>query len=606
MLRQKEKEVMSLQLTIHRLEQKVKEQDITLAEQKQTIRALRKTIQQDLKIIKTMATQKEKELEATSQHSRSSYQEKSPTIKAPSSGHLLPDEDDDDEEDSESQLYESPLKHINARVTGPLPVSPPKASSPVKKSSSPPQPRKTGEPLAAPPIMGLRRRSGRKAMVSRSSPSHNSDHSVDQSIPEGREVSSVHDFEVDDDSSVDSQQNSIFAPPQQQRSDYWNDEDLTFANDPTKIFASFRGGLLDIPKSPPPARHDLAKPKLKLKLKLEDRDRQVLRMPSMRSISRTNSDASNATNGNTIAALAAQMHSLPMDLGSEASSVPNTPLSTQPEVFEKAGIPSLTSPLESPPVAGHSKTKCSPSLKEGLHKLPSEVTVRRKEPSSSNVTANYSIETLENAKSSSSTRQEGNNAIHIADAACQDRYGDPGTYTGTILVSEGLPHGKGIMNYESGRVYDGEWVQGHWNGKGKLLNPNGDTYEGDFVFDARHGQGVYKWDNGDVYVGSFSQDKRHGKGKFSFHNGNVYEGEFNDGMFEGFGKYTFSGGQYEGEWKQGRYDGKGELRYASGGKYKGEFRNSVAHGFGTEVKEDGKTRRGVWENGEPVDYFERN
>jgi len=193
----------------------------------------------------------------------------------------------------------------------------------------------------------------------------------------------------------------------------------------------------------------------------------------------------------------------------------------------------------------------------------------------------------------------------VTNAICRDKYGDTGTYSGTISVAQGLPNGVGTMEYDSGRVYSGDWVAGQWHGRGKLHNPNGDFYEGEFVFDARHGQGVYKWENGDVYKGIFFQDKRHGKGVFSFHNGNVYSGEFVDGLFEGYGRYDFGDGYYEGEWKQGRYDGNGVLKYATGGKYTGEFRNSVAHGFGMEVTPDGVKRRGVWSHGQPEQYYER-
>ena len=68
----------------------------------------------------------------------------------------------------------------------------------------------------------------------------------------------------------------------------------------------------------------------------------------------------------------------------------------------------------------------------------------------------------------------------VTGAACQDKYGDQGLYSGTILVTEGMPNGAGTMNYESGRMYSGGWSSGQWHGQGKLLNANGDTYE---VFD---------------------------------------------------------------------------------------------------------------------------
>jgi hypothetical protein len=212
---------------------------------------------------------------------------------------------------------------------------------------------------------------------------------------------------------------------------------------------------------------------------------------------------------------------------------------------------------------------------------------------------------ISEAAATTSTTSTEKFVFSVTGATCQDKFGDEGTYTGTILVTEGLPHGEGKMDYESGRIYEGEWVAGQWHGRGKLLNPNGDSYDGEFFFDSRHGHGVYRWDNGDVYSGNFVSDKRHGKGKFCFHNGNVYEGEFCDGMFEGFGRYDFADGCYEGEWKEGRYHGTGELLYASGAKYTGEFRNSVAHGFGMETMPDGRKRRGVWVDGKPTEYFDK-
>lgn len=192
----------------------------------------------------------------------------------------------------------------------------------------------------------------------------------------------------------------------------------------------------------------------------------------------------------------------------------------------------------------------------------------------------------------------------VTGAVSQDKFGDEGRYTGHILVTTGLPHGKGRMEYESGRIYEGDWVSGQWDGTGQLQNPNGDSYRGEFCLDARHGKGVYQWDNGDVYTGEFRSDKRHGKGQFDFFNGNKYVGEFCNGMFQGYGKYEFAGGYYEGEWKEGRYDGSGELQYANGGKYTGEFRNSVAHGFGMELFPDGRKRRGVWKDGKPEGAFD--
>jgi hypothetical protein len=54
---------------------------------------------------------------------------------------------------------------------------------------------------------------------------------------------------------------------------------------------------------------------------------------------------------------------------------------------------------------------------------------------------------------------------------CQEKYDDTGMYVGTIIVTEGMPHGVGTMNYDSGRVYSGTWVRGQWHGKGSCSIP---------------------------------------------------------------------------------------------------------------------------------------
>jgi len=728
MLRQKEKEVLSLQLTIHRLEQRLNDQDTTVADQKETIRQLRRTIQQDLKIIKTMATQKERELEA--EHALKQQQQ----LLAATENDGDDDDDDDEEEDAAAIMYESPvrtMKKVKAGHTG--------APSPIEnRLSSPPKRISVGSPSSVnsdggsaegpPPMEKFAKRRGKKNLVAEGNDGNGSPTNRQQKAPPMRRAparrpsSDSIDVSVtipeddvldDDDGTADfagddhSQPSEIFVHEGKnpRSSEYWSDEDLTFANDPSKIFASFRGGLLDIPKSPPPAHHNREKQKLKLKVKLDQEGKMALKLPSMRHIGRNLSGVSTATaesldtggmpgaqgqSGIPLNLLAAQLQTLPsLDHSTHTQqtnqymkspgSLLNTPGSMigdeSPSPTSKVNKQSSEPQPPPPPLSllggtddeGDEEDLLNQNISGGpapaipthvttTNSVPERVTLsavlgqgksdsKNDEEASSKpslVSATYSLESLEldakskdggengpmasasslagggggstlptlmermNESTADINNDETSNVFSVTRASCQDRYGDPGIYTGTILVTEGLPNGHGTMNYESGRIYEGEWLSGHWNGKGSLLNPNGDTYEGEFVFDSRHGHGTYKWDNGDIYVGNFSQDKRHGKGKFSFHNGNVYEGEFVDGMFEGFGKYVFADGSYEGEWKQGRYEGQGELKYASGGMYTGEFRNSVAHGFGLEIAADGTKRRGVWVDGKPAEHFDKN
>lgn len=631
-LRQKEKEVLSLQLQIQRLEERLHEAETQNQEQKQTIWALRRTIQQDMKLIKTMAVQKERELGGESPFSPNSNDGSggfsSPKGRAPRSA-------SSSVESTPGGVGASPSMNKGANVTN------------------------------------MNRVKSQLEKVKRSLSNHSG------VVPAYFQGSNNDDEEEEDG-----------GEPTGQRTSYFNDaEYASMAADPTKLFASFRGGLMDIPKSPPAAHHD----KRRNKLQLDVNQMSQLTVPRIRGVHRAISDdgsvasgIANPTNGGIpLGMLAAQVRSLPF-ASSLMDSTGASPVPTQAQsngtsppppphgLNSKQPMRALSSDQVEVVVGGEGENETS------LHTLTS--TPEASKSMKSILSSTYSIGTMTSTKHSimagsasggeaDDSAQNGTNhkaapdeledsddeedktnteeddktvdttptfygekgsvvgetieeeideeskketaedpmkfLFPVTGASCQDKYGDTGLYTGTILVTEGMPHGKGTMNYESGRMYSGCWVSGQWHGRGKLLNANGDTYEGEFVYDARHGKGVYKWDNGDVYTGDFSLDKREGKGRFCFHNGNVYEGEFIDGMFEGFGKYTFEDGYYEGEWKDGRYHGDGELRYTSGGKYVGEFRESLANGFGMEVLQDGTKRRGVWEKGQPVEIFEK-
>ena len=51
------------------------------------------------------------------------------------------------------------------------------------------------------------------------------------------------------------------------------------------------------------------------------------------------------------------------------------------------------------------------------------------------------------------------------------------------------PQGHGVMIYQNGNIFDGDWEGGERSGYGTLIYHNGDTYEGDWSSDNRHGQG---------------------------------------------------------------------------------------------------------------------
>lgn len=193
-----------------------------------------------------------------------------------------------------------------------------------------------------------------------------------------------------------------------------------------------------------------------------------------------------------------------------------------------------------------------------------------------------------------------------------DPYGDQGQYEGGLKpktdeneedsISEKLPHGHGKMEYTDGRIYEGEWKNGHWHGQGKAVFSNRDTYIGNYYQDQRHGKGLYEWSDGRVYKGEFHMDQRQGKGLYTWPDGAKYSGEFFKGLRHGQGDYTFRDGSiYSGEWQKGKYHGHGECHWSDGRIYKGEWAAGKAHGSGIEIRPDGSIRHdGKWENDKPI------
>ena len=64
------------------------------------------------------------------------------------------------------------------------------------------------------------------------------------------------------------------------------------------------------------------------------------------------------------------------------------------------------------------------------------------------------------------------------------------------------------------------------HGKGILFYENGNTFEGEFENDEKNGFGVYIYlEREEKYEGYYKNDKRNGKGKFYGKNGTVFDGK---------------------------------------------------------------------------------
>lgn len=149
-----------------------------------------------------------------------------------------------------------------------------------------------------------------------------------------------------------------------------------------------------------------------------------------------------------------------------------------------------------------------------------------------------------------------------------------GTYTGYLTA--GLANGKGKIVWDSGNVYEGDWVNGHISGKGTMIwKESGDTYTGDWLNGKRHGKGKFVWKSGNVYEGDWVNSKREGKGKLVWKNGDSYEGDWKDDVATGKGTLI---------WKK------------NGTSYTGDWVNWKKHGYGVYTYRDGTTLTGNWQN----------
>jgi len=163
--------------------------------------------------------------------------------------------------------------------------------------------------------------------------------------------------------------------------------------------------------------------------------------------------------------------------------------------------------------------------------------------------------------------------------------------------SNGKLHGRGMLIYTHGRLYEGEFSQNTHHGMAVETYPNKDRYVGQFERGYKNGRGTYYYANGEIYEGDFKDNKPHGTGVLKIPNGNSYSGSFANGKCNGRGKFMYKNGDvYEGEWRESMKHGRGTYFYNDGSQYDGEFYNGVRHGFGKHVSATNEVYEGTWEN----------
>ncbi|MGT2847327.1 MORN repeat-containing protein [Streptococcus massiliensis] len=91
----------------------------------------------------------------------------------------------------------------------------------------------------------------------------------------------------------------------------------------------------------------------------------------------------------------------------------------------------------------------------------------------------------------------------------------------------------GTLKLDKGRIiYKGTLVRSKMNGKGVLTFENGDKYDGNFRNGTFDGQGTFTAASGWKYEGNFSNGQADGKGKLTTESNVVYEGTFKQGIYQ--------------------------------------------------------------------------
>ena len=63
-------------------------------------------------------------------------------------------------------------------------------------------------------------------------------------------------------------------------------------------------------------------------------------------------------------------------------------------------------------------------------------------------------------------------------------------------------HGQGVMKYETGSIYKGNFVKGKKHGHGIFVYAKGNSYRGEWLVDKKCGKGVFMHTSGNVYEGT--------------------------------------------------------------------------------------------------------
>ena len=198
---------------------------------------------------------------------------------------------------------------------------------------------------------------------------------------------------------------------------------------------------------------------------------------------------------------------------------------------------------------------------------------------------------------------------------------DHDTYQGDVEAS--LPNGFGLVIYQDGSlaegefengkpkdvrrifvdgtVYEGEYLNDHFDGKGKYFGSEGYSVECDNWKQGVLNGLVKQRDKDGTILGEvmMKDDKKEGVGYWFDHSANTsVKGTFRNDLLEGYGeKETRNGLKYKGEFKEGIAEGHGTIVFIDGRSFEGEFVKGKIEGEGIFTSDEGKKSVQVWANG---------
>ena len=140
-----------------------------------------------------------------------------------------------------------------------------------------------------------------------------------------------------------------------------------------------------------------------------------------------------------------------------------------------------------------------------------------------------------------------------------------------------------------------------YNGQGMINYENGDSFDGNFL-DGQIFKGTYTFNDGTKYIGSWNNGMLNGSCEMYNNDGTMYIGDILDGQFHGIGTYTLAdGSKFIGTWKNGKLNGKSEIVSNDGTSYIGEVNDGKRNGFGAQTYSNNSKWIGNWKNNEKIE-----